>query len=85
MYKYTKVNKPTFQEQRQKNESDLGPDPRRYLNNIDSDDDSDDKIGIGLKNLVNNPLFTVSFGSIEWCSDMEMEYQTVYTYAVYSS
>ncbi|KAL5261091.1 hypothetical protein ACHWQZ_G006970 [Mnemiopsis leidyi] len=48
----------TLKDQRQKNESDLGPDPRRYLNNIDSDDDSDDKIGIGLKNLVNNPLFT---------------------------
>lgn len=48
----------TLKEQRKKNESDLGPDPRRYLHNIDSDDDSDDKIGIGLKNLVNNPLFT---------------------------
>ena len=29
------------------------------MNNLDSEDDSDEKIGLGLKNLVNNPLFTV--------------------------
>ena len=49
-----------LQEQREKNEAELGPDPRRYHNNMDSDDDIEEKMGIGLKNLVNNPLFSVS-------------------------
>lgn len=49
----------TLQDQRDKNNSELGPDPRRY-NHMDSDDDNEEKIGIGLKNLVNNPLFSVS-------------------------